>query len=71
MPKFTTFNGYTNVFADKDGRRYLSGIVHPTAAEAVANQSNPSIVGDIVGVAQVIWDEPDDAAWKPWIRKSG
>ncbi|WP_407192517.1 hypothetical protein [Bradyrhizobium sp. STM 3566] len=70
MPKFTTFNGYTNVFADKDGRRYLSGIVHPSAEAAIAIRSVSQPVGIAVGVAQVIWDEPDGAAWKPWTRKT-
>lgn len=70
MAKFITIQGFTNVFADGEGRRYLSGIVHPTAADAVARQSNPDIVGRIVGVAQVSWDEPENAGWKPWAQKS-
>ncbi len=66
MPVYT---GFTNIFADKDGRRYPSGIIHPTAAAAVA-QSKFASEGTIVGVAQVTWDEPTDAPWKPWAAKS-
>jgi hypothetical protein len=68
MPNFKTFTGLTNVFADKDGRRYLSGIVHPTAALAVKAQSEAP-VGEIVGVAQVVWDEIDDPSRKAWAAK--
>jgi hypothetical protein len=70
MPSFKTFVGFTNVFEDGNGRRYLSGIVHPTAADAVARRSDPNIKGRIVGVAEIHWDEPDDAPWKPWTKKS-
>jgi hypothetical protein len=70
MAKFTTFIGYTNVVADEDGRRYLSGIVHPTAAQAVAQRANQKLVGDIVGVAQISWDEPENPPGKPWTKKT-
>lgn len=70
MSKFTTFTGYTNIFADKDGRRYPSGIVHPSAEAAIAARSATQTVGTPIGVAQVTWDEPDDAPWKPWLKKT-
>jgi hypothetical protein len=54
-----TFSGFTNVFIDKDGRKYLSGIIHKTANAAVKAQDNPALKGDVVAVAQVTWEERD------------
>lgn len=53
----TTFTGFTNVFIGKDGTKYLSGVIHDTANDAVKAQSNPNLKGKVVSVAQVTWDE--------------
>lgn len=70
MAKFKAITGFTNVFADAHGRRYLSGIVHPNAEEAVTRRTKRHLKGTIVGVAQVTWDEPENSSLKPWDRKS-
>lgn len=67
MAKYKTYNGYANVFADKDGRRYLSGSVHATAELALAIAPTE---GRVVGVVQIVWDEPENAPWQPWSAKS-
>lgn len=51
------FTGFTNVFINDDGHKYLSGIIHQTANEAVAAQSNPNLKGKVLGVAQLQWNE--------------
>lgn len=55
-----THVGFTNVFLGKDGTKYLSGVIHTTANDAVRAQSNPKLVGEVVAVAQVTWEEKDD-----------
>jgi hypothetical protein len=52
-----TYVGFTNVFVGKDGTKYLSGVIHKTANDTVKAQSNPPLVGKIVAVAQVTWEE--------------
>ncbi len=69
MPKFTTFKGYTNIFEDGEGRRYPSGIVHTTAEAALAARTKVT-KGQPIGVAEIIWDEPENASWLPWTAKS-
>jgi hypothetical protein len=54
-----THVGFTNVFIGKDGLKYLSGVIHKTANDAVNAQSNPKLVGEVVAVAQVTWEERD------------
>jgi len=58
-----TFTGFTNVFIGKDGTKYLSGVIHKTANDAVRAQSNPDLKGEVVAVAQITWEErqPDRA----------
>jgi hypothetical protein len=53
----TTFTGFTNVFINDAGHKYLSGIIHETANDAVKAQSNPQLKGKVVAVAQVVWKE--------------
>jgi hypothetical protein len=55
----TTHSGFTNVFLNKEGHRYLSGIIHETAQDAVEAQLNPRLKGKVIGVAQVVWEEPE------------
>jgi hypothetical protein len=57
MQLMTTHVGFTNVFVGKDGTKYLSGVIHKTANDAVKAQSNPQLVGKVVAVAQVTWEE--------------
>ena len=54
-----TFSGFTNIFIDKEGRKYLSAIIHKTANAAVKAQNNPALKGEVVAVAQVTWEERD------------
>ncbi len=61
----TTFTGFTNVFIGKDGTKYLSGVIHDTANNAVKAQSNPKLKGKVVGVAQVTWEEKPIPGAKP------
>jgi hypothetical protein len=51
------FSGFTNVFVNDDGHKYLSGIIHKTANVAVEAQSNKKLKGKVVAVAQVTWEE--------------
>ena len=67
MAKFINYIGYSNVYADDSGRRYLSGIVHPTAAAAMKSHDAK---GKLVSVVQVIWDEESDINIPAWGPKS-
>ncbi|WP_315806353.1 MULTISPECIES: hypothetical protein [unclassified Bradyrhizobium] len=61
----TTLTGFTNVFIGKGGIKYLSGVIHKTANDAVKAQSNPKLKGKVIGVAQVTWDEKPAPTAKP------
>ncbi|MBA7469766.1 hypothetical protein ES707_05040 [subsurface metagenome] len=54
-----THVGFTNVFLS-NGIKYLSGTIHKTANDAVKAQSNPNLVGKVLAVAQVTWEEKDE-----------
>ncbi|MBJ7402182.1 hypothetical protein TSA1_26625 [Bradyrhizobium nitroreducens] len=56
----TVFTGFTNIFINKEGIKYPSGRIHKTANDAVAAQSDPKIVGKVLAVAQVTWEEKDE-----------
>jgi len=55
-----THAGFTNVFVSK-GVKYLSGVIHETANAAVKAQSNPALVGKVLAVAQVTWEEKEES----------
>lgn len=57
--------GYTNVFHNGQ-HRYLSGIIHYTAADAEnARNRNKKHKGKFLYVAQIVWEEPDDLVLTP------
>ncbi|MCK1286576.1 hypothetical protein IVB41_21890 [Bradyrhizobium sp. 44] len=70
MSKFRSYVGYSHVFADQEGHRYLSGYMHPTAQAAIDAISKNIPKGTPVTVVQVVWDEAEDAPYPPWSAKS-
>jgi hypothetical protein len=49
--------GYINIFEDRDGRRYPSGIMHKTEAAAKAAQKNPDLEGEFLDLQKVIYND--------------
>ncbi|WP_439397834.1 hypothetical protein ACRQ5Q_11545 [Bradyrhizobium sp. PMVTL-01] len=56
----TVFTGFTNILINEEGIKYPSGVIHKTANDAVAAQSDPKLKGKVLAVAQITWEEKEE-----------